>query len=235
MACEPLGLSADAPVARWLAQATRTSAAAPQTSGYVVLAGNASAHAATLSCQFHHLGGSEVRHLGDEVAWLRLSCTDGCPSLLEDVAQALLERAGLWSVLFVQDAERAPAEQLNGLVARFWQQARCVHATARTRVDVDCRRVLFALSTSWGAEQLAQPEARTRPRERLQSAALLAAAPLLSGGSVAQRVRQRLRGAVAVVLGEEGGDYFSALMARQDEERRRRRMAGGEGGCRGGG
>ena len=219
---EPLSLSSDSPIERWLRQCDDR-VESPHFSGYVVLAGNASAHVAAIRCRLQHQPLSDLQHLTDREAWRWLSCSDGCPSLLEDVAQALDERGGLWSVIFVREAERAPLAQLNGLVSRFWQQARCVHATARTRVAVDCRRVLFVLSTSWGGEQLAQPEARSRSRERLHSGALQAAAPMLSSGDVLQRVRQQLRSAVSVVLGEETTDFFSALMRRQDEERRARR------------
>ena len=219
--CEQVTGATDAPIERWLAQGALSDS--PRTSGYVVLAGNASAHAAAIRCRLQHDAPSKLRYLHESAAWLWLSCADGCPSLLDEASHALHERQGLWSVLFVQGADRAPAEQLNGLVSRFWGQARCTHATARTRVDVDCRRVLFVLSTGWGAEQLIQPEARSQPREKLQAAAMRAAAPALTRTGMQQHARQRLRGAVWVVLGEEGADMFSALMRRQDEERQARR------------
>ncbi|KAL1525688.1 hypothetical protein AB1Y20_020537 [Prymnesium parvum] len=207
---------------RWLAHAAKASTEAPPTGGAVVLAGNASAHELVLQC---HLRSLRLEYLEDTQAWRRLSCVHGCPSLVDEVAHALDERDGRWGVLFVEGAQHAPAKQLNQLVSRFWQQSRCVYATARKRVDVDCRRVLFALSTSWGAEQVAHPDARSWSVGRLQSAALVEAAPFLSGEEMSLRARQRLRGAVAVVLGEEGPDFFSSLMAQQDEERRLRREA----------
>ena len=226
-----LGLTEDAPVERWL---RGSGATWPITSGYVVLAGNSTAHAAALESRLRSNGrGSDFHHLASREAWVRLSCASGCPTLLDDVAIELHARDGLWSVLFVSEAEHAPVEQINKLVSRFWQQARCVHATAYARSVFDCRRVLFALSTSWGAEQMATAEARSRPPERLHSLALRAAAPVLSSGLMQQPVRTRLRGAVAVVLGEEPADHFAVLMARQDEERRRERgaPAGGPGGA----
>ena len=79
---------------------------------------------------------------------------------------------------------------------------------------------------------MSQPDARSRTRERLLGTALQAAAPVLSSGELLQRVRQRLRSGVCVVLGEEGPRFFAGLIARQEEERRvrRARVACGEGG-----
>ena len=77
-----------------------------------MLAGNASAHAAALQCQLLHAatdasgGQNEIRHLTSMAAWHELSCSDGCPSLLEDVARALSARDGQWGVLLVHEDQR---------------------------------------------------------------------------------------------------------------------------------
>ena len=197
--------STDFPLQRWVS-------GEPTTSGHVVLAGNASAHAAALRCwlRLH-----ELQHLTSPTAgWRELSCAvnvGGCPSLVDDVSAVLRERQGLWTLVLIREAQLAPAAAVG------------THATAAhdTRLDVDCRLVLFALSTSWGAEALAQPDKRSGPRHRLLSSAKGEAAPWLSA---AQRAQPRLlphllRSAVAVVLGEEPTERFGARMREQLESR----------------
>ena len=240
--CEPLTASSTAgdtfPLSRWL-RLTEASAE-PVASGYVVLAGNASAHAATLACALREVAasGSEARHLLDQSAWHELSCAGECPSLLDDVASAVEARSGRWSVVLVRAAERMPRSQLGVLATRFFHAARCLHATAQTRIDADCRRILFVLSTSWGADALAQPDVRDRPRHRLLSSALVEAAPWLSALTQVS-ARQRLRSAFSVVLGDAPAERFGALKRRADAERDARRLAragaGGDGGGGGGG
>ena len=220
-ACESLGLGADFPLSRWLRHASG-SAEPPAASGFVVLAGNATAHASALRCwlQADSLSGGEVRHLSSvDDAWEELSCASGCPSLLDDVSAAVDRRAGRWGVLFIREAERAPAVQIGALATKFFHAGRCTYATAQTRVAADCRRILFALSTRWGFEALAHPEARVRPRHRILASALAEAAPWLSAPAVGMAARQRLRSAVTVVLGDAPRDSFDALMAAQDAAR----------------
>jgi hypothetical protein len=222
--CEALALvhSTDFPLQRWVS-------GEPRTSGHVVLAGNASAHAAALQCwlRLH-----ELQHLTSPTAgWRELSCAvnvGGCPSLVDDVGAVLRERQGLWTLVLIREAQLAPAAAVGTLATRFFQQAKCTHATAAhdTRLDVDCRLVLFALSTSWGAEALAQPDKRSGPRHRLLSSAKGEAAPWLSA---AQRAQPRLlphllRSAVAVVLGEEPTERFGARMREQLESRHGRQQ-----------
>ncbi|KOO29822.1 caseinolytic peptidase b protein-like protein [Chrysochromulina tobinii] len=174
----------------------------------------------------------ELQHLTSPMAgWRELSCAvnvGGCPSLVDDVGAVLRERQGLWTLVLIREAQLAPAAAVGTLATRFFQQAKCTHATAAhdTRLDVDCRLVLFALSTSWGAEALAQPDKRSGPRHRLLSSAKGEAAPWLSA---AQRAQPRLlphllRSAVAVVLGEEPTERFGARMREQLESRHGRQQ-----------
>ena len=212
----PLGLSADFPLQRWLRNAEA------KVSGYVLLAGNASAHERALECQLRETARDrpELLQIASRSAWHHLSCADGCPSLADDVARLMRERTGRWSVVLVQAAERAQPSAINPLVARFWQQARCVHPLEDGLVEADCRRTLFALSTSFGAEVLlATPEVRARSRASLQQVAAREAAAWFGRHDALGRVPQRLRASLCVVLGEEPRDLFASLMAEQDEAR----------------
>ena len=224
MNCEPLGLSNDFPLARWLRTASLQES--PATSGYVVLAGNSTAHASALRCwlKAEANGGSEVRHLvSSDSAWDEISCAKNCPSLLDDVSAAVERRAGRWGVVFITDAEKAPAAQLGALATRFFHAARCTHATAEIKLAADCRRTLFALSTRFGADALAQPDARSRPRHRLLASALSEATPWLSAAAVPVASRQRLRSSIAIVFGEAPRDGFATLIAEQEAARAERR------------
>lgn len=219
-ACEPLGVGHTFPLDRWLQQASAPEP--PLTSGYVVLAGNTSAHTSALRCRLRELaaGGSELRHLAtDASAWHEISCDEGCPTLLDGVASHLDQRRGLWSVVLLRRAERAPPAQVAALATRFFQQALCTHATGSARMEADCRRVLFVLSTGWGARTVMQPEHRGRPRAKLLSTLLAEAAPWLSNAAMQLTARQRLRSATAVVLGEAPADRFAALIREQDTRR----------------
>ena len=212
----PLGLSADFPLQRWLRNAKT------KVSGYVLLAGNASAHERALECQLRETARDrpELLQIASRSAWHHLSCADGCPSLADDVARLMRERTGRWSVVLVQAAERAQPSAINPLVARFWQQARCVHPLEDGLVEADCRRTLFALSTSFGAEVLlATPEVRARPRTSLQQVAAREAAAWFGRHDALGRVPQRLRASLCVVLGEEPHDLFATLMVEQDQRR----------------
>ena len=86
------------PLLRWLRNPET------KTSGYVLLAGNASAHAQALECELRSTARSELLHVADPTAWHHLSCADGCPSLADDVARLMRERTGRWSVVLVQAA-----------------------------------------------------------------------------------------------------------------------------------
>ena len=96
----PLGLSTDFPLQRWLRDAEA------RVSGYVLLAGNASAHERALECQLRETARDrpELLQIASRSAWHRLSCADGCPSLADDVARLMRERSGRWSVVLVQAA-----------------------------------------------------------------------------------------------------------------------------------
>ena len=96
----PLGLSTDFPLQRWLRDAEA------RVSGYVLLAGNASAHEHALECQLRATARDrpELLQIASRSAWHRLSCADGCPSLADDVARLMRERTGRWSVVLVQAA-----------------------------------------------------------------------------------------------------------------------------------
>ena len=96
----PLGLSTDFPLQRWLRDAEA------RVSGYVLLAGNASAHERALECQLRETARDrpELLQIASRSAWHRLSCADGCPSLADDVARLMRERTGRWSVVLVQAA-----------------------------------------------------------------------------------------------------------------------------------
>ena len=96
----PLGLSTDFPLQRWLRDAEA------RVSGYVLLAGNASAHERALECQLRETARDrpELLQIASRSAWHDLSCADGCPSLADDVARLMRERSGRWSVVLVQAA-----------------------------------------------------------------------------------------------------------------------------------
>jgi hypothetical protein len=96
----PLGLSTDFPLQRWLRDAEA------RVSGYVLLAGNASAHERALECQLRETARDrpELLQIASRSAWHGLSCADGCPSLADDVARLMRERTGRWSVVLVQAA-----------------------------------------------------------------------------------------------------------------------------------
>ena len=96
----PLGLSMDFPLQRWLREAEA------RVSGYVLLAGNASAHERALECQLRATARDrpELLQIASRSAWHELSCADGCPSLADDVARLMRERTGRWSVVLVQAA-----------------------------------------------------------------------------------------------------------------------------------
>ena len=104
--------STDFPLQRWVR-------GEPRTSGHVVLAGNASAHAAALQCwlRLH-----ELQHLTSPTAgWRELSCAvnvGGCPSLVDDVGAVLRERQGLWTLVLIREAQLAPAAAVGGPVRR---------------------------------------------------------------------------------------------------------------------
>ena len=104
--CEPFSLSANLPLEQWLIQAE------PRTSGYALLAGNASAHVPALECRLRSAGRPELQALTSSASWHHLRCEDGCPSLLDDVARAVHERAGRWSVVLVHAAEQTSAQPL---------------------------------------------------------------------------------------------------------------------------
>jgi hypothetical protein len=104
-----------------------------------------------------------------------------------------------------------------------------VHPLEDGLVEADCRRTLFALSTSFGAEVLlATPEVRARPRASLQQVAAREAAAWFGRHDALGRVPQRLRASLCVVLGEEPHDLFAALMAEQDQQRGRAAPWGGQ-------
>jgi hypothetical protein len=222
VAADPCERISTEPLERWF-RAAKSTSEPPASSGYVILAGNKSAHAHNLRCllQEEARGGSELRHLSSPAAWNDLSCAEGCPSLLDDMARMVQARDGQWAVMLVHDSERAPKAQLDALATRFFQTSLCSHATADARLKADCRRVLFVLSTGWGADALGHPEARSRPRHALLSAAAAEATPWLS--AIGLTARKRLRTSMAVILGQDSADRFAALMRTQDAERRQRR------------
>jgi hypothetical protein len=143
-----------APLLHWLQQ-SHQSGGEPHTSGHVLLTGNTTAHAEALKAEIlARSQGSDTLRLLDPAAWYQISCADGCENLMDSVSQALRERSGLWTVILVNEAEHAAPYQIASLVGRFWRSARCTHATASWQLSVDCRRTLFALSTSIGSDVL---------------------------------------------------------------------------------
>ena len=218
--CEQLGLTTDLPLERWL----RSGASGePATSGYITLAGNATAHEDALRCRLSKAGNELLL----STPWYRTSCAAGCSALVDGVAQELHRRSGLWSVVLIREAQLAPPAALDALAMRFFQQARCSHLTASARLNADCRRVLFVLSTSWGATVMSQLDVRDRTRDRLQASALVEAAPWMS--STQLMPRKRLRASFAVVLGEAPDDRFAELMLQQDAQRATRAARAAQG------
>ena len=167
-------------------------------------------------------GSNEVRHPASMSAWHEISCAHGCPELLEEVAHVLHKHSGQWGVLLVHDADNAPVAQIGALAKRFFHAGRCFHSTADARFDSDCRRFVFALSTRWGTDATLQPDARARPRHELTSLALAEAQPWLTKAVPQVAQRQRLRGAMAVVLGREPSDRFATRILEQDQARAKR-------------
>ena len=100
------------------------------------------------------VGGSDGRYLLDETAWQQIECAGGCLDLVDQLSALLALRNGLWTILFIESAEHAPASQLATVVSRFWRQARCMHVSARERIHTDCRRTIIVLSTAWGSEEI---------------------------------------------------------------------------------
>ena len=217
-------MSAEFPLSRWVRHAASSE---PAASGYVVLAGNSTAHAEVLMCQLRleASAGNEVRHLLEGEAWEEFSCVDGCPTLLDDVSAAVERRDGRWGVLHVHAAERAPVAQISVLATRFFHAARCTYATAQSRISADCRRLLFVLSTPWGGDAIGQPGARARPRHKLHANALIEASAWLSAPSIPMAMRARLRASLGVVLGVAPSDAFALLIAEQEAVRAERRAA----------
>ncbi|EOD11654.1 hypothetical protein EMIHUDRAFT_214532 [Emiliania huxleyi CCMP1516] len=154
-------MAVDCPsISNWLLQ-VQQAGGAPATSGATLLTGNASAHTEELRAQLRAAAATEsdARYLLDPAAWHSFACSDGgvdgadsCATLVDDVAATLQQRAGMWTVVFVAAAELAPAAQIASIVGRFWRAARCIHSSATDRLDADCRRTLFVLSTRLGDE-----------------------------------------------------------------------------------
>eukprot|EP00965_Chrysotila_dentata_P111877 3699939-Pleurochrysis_carterae.AAC.1 len=159
-----------------------------------------------------------------------LHSSASCANLIDDVSDLLHARSGLWTVVLVLEAERAPVSHVAGIVGRFWRQARCTHASATRALNADCRRTLFALSTSLGSDALWSsahapfPTAETLRRAALSDAATwTAAVDALSVGG--QRHGVAIRAAFTVVVGEPSADVFDLLIQKQTAQRSARRQA----------
>lgn len=256
-------MAVDCPsISNWLLQ-VQQAGGAPATSGATLLTGNASAHTEELRAQLRAAAATEsdARYLLDPAAWHSFACSDGgvdgadsCATLVDDVAATLQRRAGMWTVVFVAAAELAPAAQIASIVGRFWRAARCIHSSATDRLDADCRRTLFVLSTRLGDEAAMEtaaglgggglaggglagggPEGEegsagtlsgVRLRERVARDAAAWLASVDRAAPPSQRPGRLLRERLCVGRGALGRAPFEALVARQREVRAARRGRG---------
>lgn len=188
----------------------------PSTSHGLVLAGNPQAHReAVRELLVDH------PHLSNPQAHVTVTCTSShtspCASLVQSITSHFAVRCtGLcvrpdrcempWTLVWVDRAELAPTKEVNALM-RWWGEADC----KEVGVFVGCSRVLFVLSTSFGANAVLDETSLVGVQDTAQRE--------LRRVWTSGRIFAQSRRWVKVVVGPRDPSVWREVVARQNASR----------------